>query len=130
MNRFADGMARLVRHFQTRASVSIIYHRVESGIETDAIPLTVWAGTTLFKILDRDVQRMEWSHRDYLIPKADLKVGLVLFEPKKGDWIEEAFPLPIGLLKFELSAPENEPVWRDSDTQKTVYRVHTKRVVT
>lgn len=125
MNRFEVGMRRLRQLFTDNVAVSIIYHKLEGSVDT-AIPLTVWIGNTLFKTMDRDNQRMEWGDRDYLIPVDILKVGSALFLPTKEHWIEEV--LPEGNQTYHLSAPEKEPVWRYSDPQHTVFRIHTKRV--
>ena len=125
MNRFAVGMARLKQLFLANAAVSIIYHKLTNGVDT-AIPLTVWIGNTLFKITDNNNQRMEWGDRDYLIPVELLVVGVIPFLPDVEHWIEEV--LPEGNVHYQLSAPEKEPVWRYSDPQHTIYRVHTKRV--
>lgn len=126
-NRFAIGQARLIQHFLANAAVEVIYHKLEGGVDT-VIPLVCWVGNTLFKILEKDNQRMEWGDRDYLIPVASLVVGVVPFQPAKGHWIEEM--LPHGLTSFEIGAPDKEPDWRWSDAQHTVYRVHTKKVTT
>jgi len=125
MNRFELMRKRLTERFQLKASVTIVYHR-GSGLSI-TLP-NVWPNTTLFKILDRDNQRMEWSDRDYIVPVASLILGGVLVEPQKDDWIEETFSSPVGTLQFNVSAPEGEPVWRYDDMQRSVYRVHTKRV--
>lgn len=124
-NRFEIGQARLIQHFLAHGSIDIIYHKLVSGVDT-VIPVKCWPGDYLFKIIDRDNQRMEWSDRDYLIPVVNLKVGSTLFEPTKGHWIEENFS---GVIQqYELSAPEKETVWRYSDQQHTLYRIHTKRI--
>lgn len=128
-DRFAIGMARLIEHFQANAAVNIIYHKLEGGVDT-VIPLVVWVGDTLFKILEKDNQRMQWSDRDYLIPVANLVIGVVPFYPAKGHWIEELLPDPYGLQSFEIGSPDKEQDWRYDDLQHTVYRVHTKRVTT
>lgn len=126
-NRFEVGQARLNQHLQTSAGVAIIYHRLRDGVDT-AIPLIVSLGATFFKVDDREGQRSQWSERDYLIPVVSLVVDGVLFQPAKGDWIAEAMPLPHGVQHYEISAPNDEPAWRWSDAQHTLYRVHCKRV--
>lgn len=125
-NRFLAGMERLKQHMQNRAAVSVIYHKV-SGVTDTAIPLTTWVGNTLFKVLDREGQRLEWGDRDYLIPVEALVDGVTPFLPAKGHYIVE---IVNGVtIRYELSAPEKEPVWRYSDPQHLVYRIHTKKVV-
>jgi hypothetical protein len=122
MNRFEVMRERLTERFQEKANVTIVYHRGSSSVTlTD-----VWPNMTLFKILERDNQRMEWSDRDYIIPVASLILNGSLTVPQKDDWIEETFPE--GVRQFNVSAPDTEPVWRYDDIQRTVFRVHTKRV--
>lgn len=70
--------------------------------------------------------RLEWSERDYLIPKDLLVFEGVKVEPQEHDWIEEVFTVPDGTREYELLAPNDEPVWRYSDPQHTIYRLHTK----
>lgn len=126
-NRFQDGMNRLIKHFGNNALVIITYHKLDTDGTDTAIPLNTWIGNTLFKILDKDTQRMEWGDRDYLIPVAALKIVDTLFLPAKGHYIVET--INAVSTTYELSAPENEKVWRYSDPQHLVYRLHTKKVV-
>ena len=93
------------------------------GAERFDLTGRVWVGNTLFRRGPRDAgPAVEWGERDYLIPVADLSVG----EPQKGDRIEEV--LGGETLVFEVTPPAGEPAWRYSDHERTVYRVHTKRV--
>lgn len=124
-NRFITGINRLNNLAKKMIPVSIVYHKLDGDVDT-SIPLTVYVGNTLFKIEDRDGQRMEWGDRDYLIPVVDLNVADVLFQPAKGHYIEEV--LDNVTVIFELSAPSNEPVWRWSDPEHITYRIHTKRM--
>lgn len=125
-NRFQDGMNRLIKHFGNNALITVTYHKVDGELDT-AIPLNTWIGNTLFKILDKDAQRLEWGDRDYLVPVVALNIEGILFEPAKGHYIVET--LNAVATTFELSAPENEKVWRYSDPQHLVYRLHTKKAV-
>ena len=90
--------------------------------------LSVWVGNTPFKIAENGNVRLEWGERDYLIPVELLIINSVTVVPHKDDWIEEVFPG--GTVQFMLMAPNNEPVWRYSDNQRTLFRVHCKRVST
>lgn len=125
-NRFQVGMNRLIQHFTNNAAVSITYHKVVGTTDTQ-IPLTTWIGNTFFKVFDKDGQRLEWGDRDYLIPVVALVDGVTPFEPAKGHYIVEVVN---GVtITYELSAPEKEKVWRFSDPQHLIYRIHTKKVV-
>lgn len=126
-NRFQVGMNRLKQHFLNNAAVSITYHKVDADGTDTPILLTTWIGNTFFKVLDKNGQRLEWGDRDYLIPVEALAIGIVPFEPAKGHYITETVNLTT--ITYELSAPENEKVWRFSDPQHLVYRIHTKKTV-
>jgi len=123
MNRFQRAQARLNQRFMENAKVTIVYHRLDFFL-----PIDVWVGNTLFRSTDQGATRLEWGDRDYLIPVVNLKIDGLLVEPQKDDWIEEEFPEPHGVQSFMIVAPDNEPVWRFSDNQRTLYRVHTKRI--
>lgn len=123
MNRFERGQAWLNKRFTKYAQKEIVYHRGSLFI-----PMVAWVGNTMFKILETNNQRMEWGDRDYLIPIEQLVIGGIMSVPQVEDWIEEVFPDPHGTQQFRIAAPESEPVWRYSDNQRTLYRVHTKRV--
>ena len=56
------------------------------------------------------------------VTSADFIVSALEFEPLKGDEI-----ICSGV-RFELLAPNNEPVWRWSDNGRTLMRLHTKEI--
>lgn len=89
---------------------------------------TGWIGQTRFRIEEQGNSRLEYSDRDYLIPVESLTYEGVKFLPEKGDRIVENFDSPDSQQSFELSAPNDEPVWRHSDPQRTRYRIHCKRM--
>lgn len=89
---------------------------------------TGWVGQTRFRIEEQGNSRLEYSDRDYLIPVTSLVFNDVAFQPEKGDRIIENFGSLDGEQSFELSAPNDEPVWRYSDPQRTRYRIHCKRM--
>jgi len=128
MNRMQVGLKRLIYLAKKNTPIDIIYHKVDADGTDTAIPITAWTGTVLFKILDQNQQRMEWSDRDYMIAVEDLKVGEILFTPAATHWIEEVFPNPENNQHYELAAPQNEKVWRYADQHHLIYRLHTKKM--
>jgi hypothetical protein len=121
MNRMEKAVQQLINRMIATVPVNIIYHR-----GTASTNIVCWIGTTAFRITDQGNSRLTWSDRDYMIPVASLKINGILIEPDYGDWIEETV---FGTLrKFELMAPQGEQVWRHSDQQKMIYRIHTKEV--
>lgn len=122
MNVFQIGQEFLNQQFTDKASVIILYHR---GMLF--VPIRCWVGRTAFKIQDEKGLRIEWSERDYLIPVELLVLNGVKSVPLEADWIEEVFPEPQGANQYILTAPNDEPIWRFSDVQHTLYRVHCKR---
>lgn len=125
------GRAALVNRQQQAAAPAgpVIYHRNSDGATVD-LTGKAWIGQTKFRVNDLDGgTRLIWSDRDYLIPAADLAVDGVAFLPSKHDWVEETLPAPEGNQRFEVLPYNDEPEWRYADPQRTILRVHTKRVV-
>ena len=121
MNRFEVARNRLNSVMMNYAMINIVYHRGDTGST-----IRCWAGRTVFPVTQEKNERLEFGDRDYLIPISEFKINGVLSEPQENDWIEETFTNPTRVKQFRLAAPDNEPVWRYSDIQKTCYRIHTK----
>lgn len=126
MARMEDAVAALKQRMQASVAVDVIYHR---GMSSVVLLGKVWVGRTMFRVTDSKGSRVIWSDRDFLIPVGDLAIDSVLVTPQDGDWIEQVFSGPEGNQNFELLSIPNEPKWRYSDPQRTIYRIHTKRVV-
>lgn len=121
-------MERLIRTFQRKLGIrNLVYH---SGVNTVVLERKAWTGRTAFRISDisNEVSRIQWSDRDIFIPVADLSIGGNLHIPLQGDWMEIDFPEPYGLQRFEVSAPDGEQIFRYSDPQAMIYRIHVKRM--
>lgn len=125
MTRLEQAEARMIKTQQEKAGITIIYHF--DSINSIELVKKCWTGRQMFRIVDGDVSRIEWSDRDYMIPVAELLNGGILTLPARGHWIEQVFPLPKGNERYKLQAPESEPVWRYSNPQNTIYRIHTKK---
>ena len=57
----------------------------------------------------------------------DLVIAGVRVVPGRDDWFEETLPGPEGVQTFVVAPFNNEPEYRYSDPQRTVFRVHCKR---
>lgn len=92
------------------------------------VTLSPWVGRTLFATSrEAGGASVAWGDRDYLVPRDQLRVGGVEFEPDDGDRLVEV----IGgvACTFEVMKPDTgEPAWRWSDTGETTYRLHVKKV--
>lgn len=79
--------------------------------------VTAVIGKTVFRVEDPYEVYIKTVSKDFLIMASDL--GL---EPKRGDQIS------IHGKNYEVLAPNNEPVWRWTDTSECTYRIHTKEI--
>lgn len=140
MGLLERGREALIRRQQQAAAPSgaVVYHRASDGLTCDLTGLA-WVGRTAFRVADSPAgtrlgeeqqggSRVQWSDRDYLVPAADLVISGVPIVPAAGDWFEEVLPAPEGTQRFEVLPFNGEPEARYSDPQRTVWRVHTKRV--
>jgi hypothetical protein len=121
------GIAALVRR-QQQAAVSgnpVTYSR---GAETVDLTNKAWTGRTLFAREPKEAggATVVWGERDYLVPAADLVLNGRATEPARGDRVTET----VGgvALVFEVMALPGEPEWRYADANRSVYRLHCKRV--
>lgn len=122
LNVFERAVRQLSRRLQTDATVRIIYHRGEFFT-----PLSVWEGQTVFRTNTGQRTFLDWGGKDFLIISNELVINGTNIEPTEGDWIERIGPAGT-IEKYELSAPTGEPVWRKSDPQGYIWRIHTKQV--
>lgn len=124
------GRAALITRQQAAAAPSgpLVFTRAADG-ETVTLTGKAWVGRTRFRVSDRDAgSRLIWSDRDYLVPCADLVILGGRYTPVTGDWFEETLPGPEGAQRFEVRPYADEPEVRYADPQRTIHRVHTKRV--
>lgn len=94
-------------------SVLIVYQR--RGGETLNIPATL--GRTLFRAENEYGVTIRTETRDFLIAAEDLPD-----DPERGDLILHAG------IRYEVLAPNGEPVWRWSGTGRILRRIHTKEI--
>lgn len=115
----ASGMAWLSRGLPKSP---VVYQR---GSSKTALCATF--GRTLLH-LDDGVGgvRMEWTDKDFLIPRASLTVAGSPALPERGDLIRVRSNGTLSV--YEVLAPGGEPPWRWSDPYRTTIRVHTKLV--
>lgn len=129
MNRMQKAVQRLQTVLGDPVSgvgVAITYFK--SAGESFAVS-GAWQGRTPFRVENGDNNRVIWREFDLLIPVASLKYNDVLFTPAQGHYISIVLPNPYGVTRFEVNAPNEEQVFRYSDHECTIYRVHFKRMV-
>lgn len=114
------GVAFLERILPVTHGVTGGVNYVRGTTAVSAIPAAF--GRTLFNLQDRTSGgKVVWGERDYIIAVSELTAfGM----PKQGDRISHGGEV------FEVSMPDvNEPHWRYSDNQRTMFRIHTRKVV-
>lgn len=121
MGLLSGAQSWLTSTLRTDAGVTVTYSRTGQT----SLTLTAMVGRTAFSQIpgnDAGGAAVIWGDRDYFVRVADLTYG----EPRKGDRITEVIN---GVaVTFECQAPGGEPCWRYSDQERTLYRIHTKRV--
>jgi hypothetical protein len=125
VNQRDRGQEALIRRQKAARGVTATYTRGATSV-----PLVVWDGRTLFSRQPTEPGGASavWGDRDYLFAVADLAAAGIAGRPVDGDRITET----IGgvALTFEIMTPETgEDSVRHSDQTRTVWRVHTKRVI-
>lgn len=122
MPRFDSAMKQLRTKLLDRVADTIIYRR--GG---QSATLQAYSGKTAFKISDMGNVRLEWSDRDFIFAANRLILNDTQITPLRGDVIEATFAGE-GTVTFEVIAPNDEQVWKYSDTSRSIIRVHTKRI--
>ncbi len=97
---------------EANLSVPVVYQSKNSRFE-----LTATLGRTLFRAENEYGVTIRVESRDFLIPAARLPV-----EPQRGDTILYAGH------RYEVLAPNGEPVWRWSGASHITRRIHTKDI--
>lgn len=93
----------------------VIYHHF--GADAVIAEVNAVRGRTLFRAEDDYGVTVRVQSRDFIISAEELT-----FIPAKGDEI-----ICDGI-RFEVLAPNNEPVWRWSGTDEIALRIHTKEI--
>jgi hypothetical protein len=119
-----DGLAFLTAQLAANASQEATY---SDGASSATV--RVMLGSKLLRLFD-DVgaSRLEWTDMDFLIPAADLILGGLHSLPTRGHTI--SIVIAENLEVFEVAPYENDPPWRWSDPNETMFRVHTKHIET
>lgn len=124
MGLLSSGQSFLNRALGESEGVAVTYSR-KLYAATKSTTLTARFGRTLFGGLESQPVSVKWGERDWLVLAADLEFAGVPHTPQRGDRITEAD----GTV-WEAATPDTaEDVWRYSDQTRTLFRIHTKRVV-
>lgn len=99
-------------------AVDIAYtrYRVDEA-QAPSIVIKAVPGRTLFRAENDCGVTVRTEARDFLVEAADLGA-----EPQRGDLID------FDGGRYEVLAPDGEPVWRWSDAFRLAYRIHTKHI--
>jgi hypothetical protein len=96
-------------------SEPVLYRRFGDGVTE--LSVNAVRGRTLFRAENEYGVTIRIASSDFIIP-----AGAIDFIPSKGDEII------CGGVRYELLAPNNEPVWRWSDSGRTMLRIHAKEI--
>ena len=93
-----------------------------------SVDLTPRLGRTVFVSNLDGAARVQFGEIDLKVAAADLVLNTAVVEPALGDRI--ALTLNGQSLTFEVQIPRtlNEPAWRYADQERTILRIHCKRV--
>ncbi len=118
-NLFSRARDWLPGKVQAAAGVAVTYTRGATSLS-----LTAVVGNTLFAAAaEPGGARVLWGERDYLVIADDLTLGV----PAEGDRIAEV--IDGTTVTFEVMPTDTgEPAFRYSDPQRTVWRLHCKKV--
>ncbi len=98
---------------EANLSVPVTYNSRNRGL----LSLSASLGKTLFRAEDEYGITVRVESRDFLISASQLP-----FEPVRGDSIDYAG------YRYEVLAPNGEPVWRWSGASHITRRIHTKEI--
>ena len=119
-----NGQAALNRRQGVTHGEALTYKRDGSADIELAADDGAWFGAVRFTSLLSEAAQIEWSDDDLLLPIALITaVG----EPQEGDRIVRT--VNGDALTLEVMRPgTGEPAWRYSDSSRTLFRLHLKRV--
>ena len=122
-NILQTGATWLSGRLATYASVPVRYCR--NGQE---VALSVTLGKQLLRVADGfGGTRVEWTDADVIFPAADLALGGVTVEPRRGDEVRIARDDGKDDV-YEVRGPDGEPPWRYSDPHHQMIRAHLVKV--
>ena len=116
MNMMRSGLAWLNRQRDAFCAETVEYIHYEGEIPF-AVRLNATRGRTIFRAEDGYGIVTRVQSVDFIVSASDL-----VMMPEKGDEIV------FDGLRYEVLAPNNEPVWRYSGNGEEMVRIHTKCV--
>jgi hypothetical protein len=111
----------LARQLKAHCSRTVIYRRGEQLVSVVAV-----IGRSQFEAVSEDGIVTRFESRDFLIATLDLVLNGTKIEPRRGDRVVEEANGQVH--EYEVSAPEQENVYRYCDPFRELMRIHTKRV--
>lgn len=128
LNAFDQASRELAASMQAEGSRKIEYHRMIAGVDTFVTLINVWEGQTVFRTNSRERTFLDWSGKDFLVVASALQLAGNQITPQEGDWIVR-YNEYSQTETYKLSAPTGEPLYRRSDQEGYILRIHTKKVV-
>lgn len=122
-NMLTDGVAWQRSQLGENAAETVTYSR--NGVGSVTLPDAI-VGQVTFRTGDSTKSRLEWSDCDLIVSVASLVLGGTAVEPKKNDRFTRT--INGGSVEFEVLAPVGEQPWRYTDSTRTHYRIHGKKV--
>ena len=123
MNLMQRGMSMLATQMPAAAGGTIHYCR-----NTDSVSLSATFGRSEFSVEDTNGVRVEYSDRDFIVSAADLVLSDSAITPQRGDVIDVRSVTGEVLHVYEVLAPGGMQPYRYCDPERTLLRIHTKRV--
>jgi len=123
MNLMQRGMNMLASQLPDAAGGTIHYCR-----NTDSVSLSATFGRTEFSVEDTNGVRVEYSDRDFIVSAASLILSDAVITPQRGDVIDVRSAAGEVLHVYEVLAPGGMQPYRYCDPERTMLRIHTKRV--
>ena len=121
-NVIKTGSDWLMAKLKSKAGTTVSLKRASAV--TSGVTATV--GSSTHQQIDELGGVVFWESRDYLIDAADYAFGGQTSEPKRGDRITETQD---GVTHtYEVMGESGSVAWRWSDSFRTKYRIHTKRI--
>jgi len=122
-NILATGMTWLSDQLAENVSDTVTYRRAAQHCSISATP-----GSSLLRVSDSaGAVRTLRTDKDFIFDAATLKLdGTNVTEPQRGDLIDVTGADSVTRRYEALPYGTNEPVFRYSDPERTIVRVHTK----
>jgi hypothetical protein len=115
----ADGTSWVADQLKDHVSQSVTYRR---GSQSVTVAATI--GRTQYQVEQHDGSFLRVWTRDFIVQTADLVLGGLRVDPKRGDTIEET--AGGRTYTYEVCAPTGNPPYEPADAFRAAVRIHTQ----